>query len=229
MKYVQRTLENRLFEAFAGPMITGILGPRRVGKSTLLAHYLEQHPKITTVQFNMDKLAEREQIRKGLLEQMILTSIQRHLQSNQRVWIIIDEAQKCVEVFEQIKLLYDRYKEQDAIKFILTGSALLELHRLSAESLAGRINLYYLSSFNLFESAQLTGLIQPPSIFDLIQGDEINKAQWQSYFYSLTPYVHRLKEALDELLIWGGLPESIILTSATEKLDYLGNYLQTYL
>src|SRR3990167_11226357 len=98
MKYVQRTLENRLFEAFAGPMITGILGPRRVGKSTLLAHYLEQHPKITTVQFNMDKLAEREQIRKGLLEQMILTSIQRHLQSNQRVWIIIDEAQKCVEV-----------------------------------------------------------------------------------------------------------------------------------
>ncbi len=47
MEYVTRTQESRLFQAFSSPMITGILGPRRVGKSTLIDHYCAAHPEIT--------------------------------------------------------------------------------------------------------------------------------------------------------------------------------------
>ena len=36
MNYNDRIQQARLFSAFAGPMITGILEPRRVGKSTLI-------------------------------------------------------------------------------------------------------------------------------------------------------------------------------------------------
>jgi uncharacterized protein len=230
MNYTTRTQENRLFQAFTSPMITGILGPRRVGKSTLIEHYCAQHPTITHVQFNMDKMLERERIQAGFLEDMILTAVQRHFVPNHRIWVTIDEAQKCPELFEQVKLLYDRYKDQDVIKFILTGSALLELHRLSAESLAGRINLYYLSSFNLKETVHLKHNITLPSTcFDLIQSNEFNEEQWHAYYHSIRPYTSCLKESLNELLIWGGLPEVLVMPNDLERLDYLGNYLQTYL
>jgi len=230
MNYTTRSHEKRLLHAFNSPMITGILGPRRTGKSTLIDHYISQHPEITAVRLNMDKMTEREQIKAGKLETMILTSIQRHLKPHHRVWVTIDEAQKCPEVFEQIKVLYDEYKDQDAIKFILTGSALLELHRLSAESLAGRINLYYLSAFNLSETLKLkydTDIHS--SMFDLIDSGNMNEDTWRDYFHDLLPWSALLKQSLMELQIWGGLPEVLVLNNDNDRLDYLANYLQTYL
>lgn len=231
MKYTKRIHEKRIFKAFASPMITAILGPRRVGKSTLIDHYISQQAGITAVRFNMDSMVEREQIKAGQLEVMILSSIRRHFEPNQRVWVTIDEAQKCPEIFEQIKILYDRYKDKDAIKFIITGSALLELHRLSAESLAGRINLYYLSAFSLAEAVNLmsdVGINQ--SVFDLIdRGVEATEKDWREYIYALTPYSECLKQTLSELQLWGGLPEVLLLSDRNDRLDYLANYLQTYL
>ncbi|MFN7098095.1 MAG: ATP-binding protein, partial [Gammaproteobacteria bacterium] len=193
-------------------------------------HYISQHPHITAVRLNMDKMTEREQIKAGQLESLILTSIQRRLEPHQCVWVTIDEAQKCPEVFEQIKVLYDQYKDQQAIKFIITGSALLELHRLSAESLAGRINLYYLSAFNLAESARLTYDVKiDHSIFDLIDAAEQDENHWREFLNDLMPYSNVLKQTLAELQIWGGLPEVLVLSDSNERLDYLANYLQTYL
>lgn len=56
MIYSDRAQQERLFSAFAGPMITGILGPRRVGKSTLIEHYFSLHTDATVVRLNMDKM-----------------------------------------------------------------------------------------------------------------------------------------------------------------------------
>lgn len=229
MKYSTRTLETRLFEAFHSPFITGILGPRRVGKSTLIDHFVAQHPDLTVVRLNMDRMAERDRIKADQLESIILTTIKRQLLPSRRVWITIDEAQKCPEIFEQIKVLYDKYKDQDAIKFIVTGSALLELHRLSSESLAGRIQLFQLSAFGLSETTTLLHHIHiEANIFDLIAKKE-NANVWQEYFNYLLPYSNELKQTLAILQIWGGLPEVLTLTSDNDRLDYLANYLQTYL
>lgn len=229
MIYTTRVHEKRLFKSFANPMITGILGPRRVGKSTLVNHYLDQLSD-DVVRLNMDRMKERDQIKAGQLKAMILTQIERHLEPGKKVWVAIDEAQKCPDIFEQIKLLYDQYKGQDAIKFILTGSALLELHRLSAESLAGRIQLYYLSSFSLSEALKLKYDVSiEHSFFDIIDKQNIDEKILRDYMNYLLPYSRRLKEALSDLLIWGGLPEVIELNSDEEKLEYLANYLQTYL
>src|SRR5579872_130682 len=231
MNYTTRAHEERIYKAFSTPMITAILGPRRVGKSTLIDHFIDQIPDITAVRFNMDNMLEREQIKAGQFETMIVTSIQRHLAAHQRVWVTVDEAQKCPEIFEQIKILYDRYKDQDAIKFIITGSALLELHRLSAESLAGRVNIYYLSAFGLSESVRLLHDVEiNQTVFDLIDSfDSTDQKNWQAYIDFLMPYSILLKKNLNELLIWGGLPEVLLQSDENNKLDYLANYLQTYL
>lgn len=229
MKYKHRLIEAGLFEAFKNPFVTCILGPRRVGKSTLIDYFISQSADIEVVRLNMDKMSERDTIKAGKLEAIILTSIKRHLEANRRIWVTIDEAQKCPELFEQVKLLYDRYKDQDAIKFILTGSALLQLHRLSAESLAGRIQLYYLSAFGLAETAACCYDAQiPGSVFDLIETPD-NLQNWELHLRHLLPFTQVLKEALSDLQIWGGLPEVLELTTPSDRLNYISNYLQTYL
>lgn len=230
MNYGYRTQQERIFEAFKNTMITALLGPRRVGKSTLIEHYFSLHPEITVVRLNMDKMQERDKIKAGLLEDIILNTIKRQLIKNSPVWITIDEAQKCPELFDQIKILYDTHKDQNAIKFILSGSALLELHRLSAESLAGRIQLYYLSAFNLSEAISLKYKIQrEQSLFDIIELNQWNESAWQNYQQYMRPYADLCHETLSEMLLWGGLPEVLNLKNAPDRLDYLGNYLQTYL
>lgn len=229
MNYSKRVLEERLYQSFNSPFITGILGPRRVGKSTLIDHFIEQDPNIITVRLNMDKIAERDQVKANQLEDIILTTIKRPLTAQQRVWVTIDEAQKCPEVFEQIKILYDTYKDQEAIKFIITGSALLELHRLSAESLAGRIQLYTVSAFGLVESVQLMQNISiERSLFDCLSAPE-NKKLWLDYFEYLRPFAKDLQQILPELLLWGGLPEVLQNETTSQRIEYLASYLQTYL
>ena len=229
MHYSHRLLESALFTAFEGPFITGLLGSRRVGKSTLIQHFLKRFPQSTVAELNMDKMAERAEVQAGRLEDLILTTIKSPLSPNLRVWVFIDEAQKCPELFEQVKVLYDQYKDQNAIKFILTGSARLELHRLSTESLAGRIQLFHLSAFGLTETLQLKwNLTIKESIFNLIES-AANEETWQEYMVSLKPLRHDLISSQQELLVWGGLPEVLSLQQTDARLNYLGSYLQTYL
>ena len=229
MIYSKRVLDPVIVRAFHDSFITGILGPRRVGKSTLIEHFFKEHAGLEVVHFNMDSMDEREAIKSGQLEALILTRIRRHFTQNKCVWVTIDEAQKCPELFDQVKMLYDRYKDKGAIKFIITGSALLELHRLSAESLAGRIQLYHLSAFGLSEAHEkLFNTNLQTGLFDLIES-EAGEEKWQQYFYNLTPYSHQLKETLLCLQAWGGLPEVLALDNDDARLNYLANYLQTYL
>lgn len=229
MYYSHRLLESVVFTAFEGPFITGLLGSRRVGKSTLISYFLERFPQSAVVELNMDKMAQRVEIQAGRLEDLILTTIKRPLQSNARVWVFVDEAQKCPELFEQVKVLYDEYKDQDVIKFILTGSARLELHRLSTESLAGRIQLFHLSAFGLSETLQLRWhLTIKESVFNLIESIA-DETAWQDYMLSLKPLRLDLIKSQQELIVWGGLPEVLSLQKTDMRLNYLSNYLQTYL
>ncbi|CAN5245998.1 hypothetical protein BH10PSE19_BH10PSE19_12100 [soil metagenome] len=116
----------------------------------------------------MDHLNERQRVENNGLKDLIQEGVQRQLGSVPKIWVAIDEAQKCPALFDQIKALYDHYQGTDRLKFILTGSGFLTLHQLSAESLAGRIELHYLREFSLRESASIAHPINLPteSLFD---------------------------------------------------------------
>ena len=229
MQYINRDIQTKVFQSFETSYITALLGPRRVGKSTLIKAYMDQHPKRRWVRFNFDTLAERQRCFKGELQAMIQEQAMSLIGQGEPLWVSIDEAQKCPELFEQIKILYDIFKDQPiGIKFILTGSGSLSLHRLSAETLAGRIEILYLREFSLRETASLKNNIEIPSIsiLDLALG---NISTIQSAINTLSPFKSILEKALKSSLIWGGLPEVISKKSEQEALIYLGNYLQTYL
>lgn len=228
--YVPRTAQAAIFQSFKRDFITAILGPRRVGKSSLIAAYVAQHPTHTWVQFNMDSLAQRRQIEDQLLQAMIEEAALRPI-GGEKIWVTIDEAQKCPALFEQIKIIYDRYKNSNVIKFILTGSALLQLHQLSAETLAGRIELYHLHQFNLQETATLhQPQLKLPEI-SLLNSllNETPENELEKFLTHLRPFRAVLQQALQEQLVYGGLPEVLQLPGEVERQIYLQNYLQTYL
>ena len=232
-KYIIRANESFLFESFERPFISALLGPRRVGKTTLIEYYVNLHPDKKWVKLNMDALSQRNRIEAEELELMIEQSALQKLGGPKKLWVFIDEAQKCPQLFDQIKIIYDAHKGKDHIKFIITGSAHLNLHKLTAESLAGRVELLNLREFNLKEMTLLLHQdISLPydNIFDIIFNTK--KIQnLKEIINNMRPFQNILQEELQKLLIWGGLPEAIEASalSDTSCLRYLGDYLQTYL
>jgi hypothetical protein len=229
--YINRTNQKVIEDSFESSFITAVLGSRRTGKSTFVQHYAEKtaaHHKWAFL--NMDKMQEKRRIEKGELKAVIEEAAGQFIGNQQKLWVCIDEVQKCPEIFDQIKLLYDTYKNQNAIKFILTGSGFLSLHRFSAESLAGRIQLHYLREFNLQESTLLKEKVtfERSSLLDaLCQGDSPSLPE--KYVTMLRPFKSRLEKGLEDLLVFGGFPEVIEMELPQNKIAYLGDYLQTYL
>lgn len=229
--YILRENEEAFFESFEGMFISALLGPRRVGKTTLVEHYIKTHPKRKWVQLNMDERKQRQRIANDELLLMIEESSFQKVGGNEKLWVVIDEAQKCPELFDQVKLLYDEFKGKDKIKFILTGSAHLNLHMLTAETLAGRVDLLKLREFNLREIARLLNkeisFIAGTAFHLIFNSQDIDSLQ--QHYFILRPYQKVFRESLEQQLVWGGLPEVLQIESEKGRLKYLSNYLQTYL
>lgn len=230
-KYLIRVNEKWLFESFERPFVSALLGPRRVGKTTLIDYYRQLHPERKWVTLNMDVLKQRNQVANEELEIMIEQEALQKIGEGQKIWVFIDEAQKCPELFDQVKVIYDSQKGRNSVKFILTGSAHLNLHQLTAESLAGRVELLHLREFNLREMTLLQHpeLVLPQeSTFELLFSS-VNTQQLQAFFLHMRPFQRLYQESLEKHLIWGGLPEILELSTENMRLKYLGDYLQTYL
>ena len=229
--YICRENEEELFASFEGTFVSALLGPRRVGKTTLVEHYIDAHPERKWIQFNMDERKQRQRIVNDELVLMIEESSLQRVGDHEKLWVVIDEAQKCPELFEQIKLLYDAFKGKNKIKFILTGSAHLNLHKFAAETLAGRVDLLRLREFNLREIARLlkTDLVPVQNTAFHLIFNSPNPDSLQAHYSSLRPFQKVLTGALEQQLVWGGLPEALQIESEKGKLKYLSNYLQTYL
>lgn len=225
---INRQNKSIIFKSFTSPYISTLLGPRRVGKSTLVQDFINQNTERKWVLLNMDIRAERLRMEQDQLETVIEEKSRQKISPQSPLSVSIDEAQKCPALFEQIKILYDRFKESSAIKFILTGSGSLSLHQLAAESLAGRIEIHHLREFSLRESVSLqTGETTLPSFWDHLEN--LSFQDLENYLRNLAPHKIILQKILKEKMIWGGLPEVLTQEKKEERISYLGNYLQTYL
>lgn len=228
--FINRIIQENIYQSFASPFVTTLLGPRRVGKSTLVQHFLDNHTEYCWVKFNLDDRALRDDLEQQKLRMLIQQAAKQHIGEKQKIWVAIDEAQKCPAIFEQIKIIYDEFKDQNVIKFILTGSGQLSLHQLSAESLAGRVHIFYLHEFSLRETIQLFNpqYTEKKSVLDKILGHEFTSGCGQKADEFLL-WGKEARQVLNELLVFGGFPEVLQSESLDLKRQYLANYLQTYL
>jgi len=184
--YIPRILERDIISALKNNPVTGIIGPRQCGKSTLAKKILEQYDQV--IYLDMERPSDIQK----------LSDAEWFLSSNKEKLFCIDEIQRKPELFPLIRSLVDEWGMNE--KFLILGSASRDLLRQSSESLAGRISYISLSPF-LWDEIQKTNTIENyilkggfPRSF-LQKSDEIS-FKWREDFIST--FLER------DLLQWSG-------------------------
>lgn len=137
---ITRRLHQQLDELLEQYPAVALLGPRQSGKTTLALALGEQRPSIY-----LDLESDADLTR--------LHDPELYLSSHQEKLVILDEVQRMPGLFRNLRGLIDsgRREGNKSGRFLLLGSASLELLKQSSESLAGRIAYVELSPFDLLE------------------------------------------------------------------------------
>ena len=117
-----------------------LLGPRQVGKTTL-AHQVAANSK--TVYLDLESAVDRAK----------MVDATRYLDEHADTLVVLDEVQRLPRLFEVLRGRIDagRRVGQVAGRFLLLGSASLDLLQQSSESLAGRVRYFELAPFDVLE------------------------------------------------------------------------------
>ncbi len=132
--------------------VTGLIGPRQVGKTTLVK-YLMSRIDMPCLYLDLENPQDAVKLNDPV---SFFTMYQNHC-------IIIDEVQNRKDLFPILRSMIDINRTPG--RFILLGSASPELIRDSSESLAGRIFYVELAPFNLREMPE-----EMPIEFHMMRG-----------------------------------------------------------
>jgi predicted AAA+ superfamily ATPase len=117
-----------------------LLGPRQVGKTTLAELIAEKRP---SVYLDLEDAGDRAKLSDAAL----------YLSAHEDKLVILDEVQRMPELFQSLRGLIDKGRRRNlrAGRFLLLGSASIDLLKQSGESLAGRIAYVELGPLNVLE------------------------------------------------------------------------------
>lgn len=148
MKFVERYLSKWSLEKDAlAPKMIFIAGPRQSGKTTLLEHFLERHG-CSSLFFNWDTPKVKALYRE---DPTFFESDARMLRGgNKDVWIALDEIHKRTKWKDILKGYYDQFHKD--FRFVISGSARLDLFRKTGDALIGRYFLFNLYPFSISEA-----------------------------------------------------------------------------
>jgi predicted AAA+ superfamily ATPase len=136
MKFIARTaLEAHLRRTVASSPVTVLLGPRQCGKTTL-AQKMARHLKATYFDLEDPEIQLTPETASVRLREL-------------RGLIVIDECQRLPSLFSLLRVLADR--RPLPARFLLLGSASMELIRGASESLAGRLAYIEMGGLSLPE------------------------------------------------------------------------------
>ncbi|MDP2040663.1 MAG: ATP-binding protein [Algoriphagus sp.] len=136
---ILRRIEDDFNFSFQNFPVTGLIGPRQVGKTTLAKSAV--YPS-DSIYLDLEKTSDLNKI-----DDPELFFTEYHDKT-----IILDEIQHVPNLFPLIRSMVDEKRRPG--KFVILGSASPELLRQSAESLAGRINYLEMTPLNLLEINQ---------------------------------------------------------------------------
>ena len=200
MAYIHRSLERKFLKMSSAFKVVMVTGARQVGKSTMLKHLAQDSGRtyVSMDDADLRDLAERDP---KLFFQMYKPPI------------LIDEAQKAPELFEQIKILCDESDERG--RFWLTGSQSKKLLRQAGDSLAGRICILRMFSLSAKEIAGAPDdILTDFSIASLVSCSQTKPANNILDIYTR---------------IWeGGMPDMLGMDTELRR-AYWNSYINSYL
>jgi len=173
-RYLQEPISTDLTEK-----MVFLAGPRQVGKTTLAKQILSTARD--GIYLNWDNREERREIRAARWP-------------GTRSLVVLDELHKWRTWKSWIKGEYDKHREH--LRFLITGSARMDVYRRGGDSLQGRYHHYRLHPFSCVEMSRGKGRN------DLVPEQELPISSRGS------------REQVDTLMRFGGFPEPLLRQSA---------------
>ncbi len=136
MAYIHRTLEQKIMDISRDYSCLLLIGPRQVGKTTMLEHLMEgsARRKVTLDDAENRRLAQSDP---ALFLEMHPAPV------------LIDEVQYAPQLFSYIKISVDNGAAPGS--YWLTGSQAFQMMELAQESLAGRTAIVHMSALSQSE------------------------------------------------------------------------------
>lgn len=140
---LKRRIEIQVRADLEAQAAVALLGPRQVGKTTL---DLELGAAGPSIYLDLQDPADLDKLADPVL----------YLQAHEDKLVILDEIQNAPDLFRALRGLIDkgRRKGRRTGRFLILGSASVDLLRQSSESLAGRISYRELSPLDVTETGQ---------------------------------------------------------------------------
>lgn len=196
--YISRYIETYAFdEDLVGRHMIFIAGPRQTGKTWLAKQWLKKKA-CSELYFNWDDIGTRQAYR----------SDSRFFESPARSvgirdpWIAFDEIHKRNQWRDILKGAYDIFGEE--FRFLVTGSARLDLFRKAGDSLVGRYNLFHMMPLcvNEIAGAPISSCFLQESAYDAMV------SAFENHISRATP--HEISEVCDALKRYGPFPEPFL-------------------
>ena len=139
---IHRRSYQNVLNALGRQAAVALLGARQVGKTTLA---LEIAESAGAIYLDLESRADREKLAEPAL----------YLDEYEDRLVILDEIHRVPELFQELRGLIDRGRRRGKRtgRFLILGSASLDLLRQSGESLAGRIEYVELDPLDVSEAA----------------------------------------------------------------------------
>ncbi|PIY18245.1 hypothetical protein COZ14_00675 [Candidatus Dojkabacteria bacterium CG_4_10_14_3_um_filter_Dojkabacteria_WS6_41_9] len=181
--YLTRFVEGRLEQSVYSRLISMVIGPRQVGKTTLMLQVQNKVEQKGTGKteagglvlsrnvftYVLDDIQLRSSLKKDIryVQKDIELSLGETLEkTQQQVYIFIDEVQKMPSLFDWIKQIFDANGEH--IKFVLSGSSAISMTSVASETLAGRVEYINVYPFTYSELLQAKVGVKQHFFIDLV-------------------------------------------------------------
>lgn len=212
---IKRSIFNQVIDHLSEKEITVIIGPRQVGKTTLLEQikkYLVDEQKInpdSLFYFNLDLTRDLDLFSS---QEKVINFIESRKRNREIMYLFIDEVQRINNAGVFLKGVYDL---KLGVKFVLTGSSSLEIKSKIQEALTGRKKIFKLMPLNIAEYAAYKN----PAILKIIQRQE-----------TISDYdFNEWQKLVDDFAVFGGYPRVAIEDNADKKIELIEELYNSYL
>ncbi len=204
---IKRNIQLLCFSEDFGKQMRFIAGPRQCGKTTMAKEFLEAHGMLQFYYSWDDRETKQKYLKNSRFYQESLLDVPPSMTP----WICFDEIHKYPKWKDVLKSMYDA--DCKITRFIVTGSARLDMLRKSGDSLAGRYFLFKLYPLVLNELSKINN----PVLDDFDSPSNLIEKRIGSKRYE--------QELMEKLLKFSGFPDPFISGKEIFQKKWKNSYL----